>query len=288
VIAVLLLLSTLTIAGLYRVTSPGRAKDILTPLIESSTSVKTAVRDNYKSLRSKARRRTGATFAIPDIGVEVTVSAGVINSSTADELAQRVISEIEKQLYAKGYKGNLPMPRALGVGEERAKAVAATVLSVANKKTHDGILWPMIILAVLTLGVGVIFAVFSRGWGKVMGIGIVFIAGSLPASLMLRIGDEFLWGPSSGVFKGAAHQAIGSAGASMLIIFDIALAAGAVVLLVGVIGGVMSRRTRERVPPFVDLKRPEQAVAGGPPVDAGLSAPVERVDDEGVDIFPPG
>lgn len=279
VVTALLLLATLTVAGLYRVTAPGKAKDILVPLVEGSTSVESLMQDNYRSLRSKARRRTGASFVIPDIGVAVVVKGSVINSLTSDELSNRVITQIEKQLYQSGYKGNLPMPRALGVGEERAKAVAATILSLMNKRTHNDLLWPLIVLAVLTVGFGALFVVFSRGWGKVMGVGIAFIAGSLFGSLLLRIGSEFIWAPSSSIFKGAANLALRTAGASMLTLFDVALGVGAAVLLVGVIGGAVSSKSRDRITPFSELKRPEQAVVGGPPVEPGLSRPLESRED---------
>jgi hypothetical protein len=54
------------------------------------------------------------------------------------------------------------------------------------------------------------------------------------------------------------YQAFQSMGALMLVFFDVALGAGALVLLIGVIGGVFSRRAKKRVPPFLGLQRREE------------------------------
>lgn len=273
IIATLLLFSTLTVAGFYRVTSPGVSLEILEPLVSDATDVREVVEDNYQELRSKARRSKTASFVVPDIGVQVTIQATVINSVTAEELVDRVVSEVAEQIYSRGYEGNLPMPDAQGVGEERAKAVCATLLSLLNKGTHNALLWPMIVLAVLTVAFGVLLAAFCRGWGRALGVGIAIIAATLPSSLFIRLVNEFILTSNTGVFKSASHQALRTVGGTMLMFYDIALAAGALVLLGGVIGVVIARRTRGRVPPFRDLERPEQAVIGGPPVEPGLSTP---------------
>jgi hypothetical protein len=54
--------------------------------------------------------------------------------------------------------------------------------------------------------------------------------------------------------------------------FDIALGVGALLLLVGVIGNTVAKKSRRRVPPFRELEQPDQVVAGGPPVEPGLEA----------------
>lgn len=271
----LLLLATLTVAGFYSVTSPGVSLDIIEPLVSDATEVRELVEENYSDLRAKARRSSSASFVIPDIGVQVTVKATEVNSLSADDLADKVVSEVAEQIYDRGYKGNLPMPDALGVGEMRARAVVATLLSVLNRKTHSDLLWPLIVLAVLAVAFGVMSAAFCRGWGRALGAGIIIIAAALPPSLFLRIANEFVFGSSTGVFKGASHQALRTASGSMLLFYDIALAAGALVLLGGIIGVVVAKKTRGRVPPFLDLARPARAVIGGPPLEPGLSTPAQ-------------
>ncbi|MFH1150116.1 MAG: hypothetical protein V1748_06565, partial [Actinomycetota bacterium] len=51
--------------------------------------------------------------------------------------------------------------------------------------------------------------------------------------------------------------------------YDIALGVGALVLLAGVIGSVVARRTRQRVPPFMDLSRSEALVEEDLMIEAG-------------------
>ena len=185
--------------------------------------------------------------------------------------------EVERQVYSQGYTGNLPTEAARGTGEERAKAVSATVLTEVNKQNHSSLMWVLIISGVLTLAFAVLFAVFCRGWGKVTGMAIVIIAASLPAALSLRVGTEFFWKPgSAGPFKSAMFQSLRSISSLTVVFFDAALALGALVLLVGIIGGIMSRRSRERVPPFVGLQRPEEAVVGGAPLEPGLEITKEE------------
>ena len=94
---------------------------------------------------------------------------------------------------------------------------------------------------------------------------------SVPAGTTLRFAAEaglISHGPL--LFKGAANQAIHGTSAGMVPFYDIALGLGAILLLVGVIGAAVARKTKERVPPFVELKSPEQVVVGGPAVEPGL------------------
>jgi hypothetical protein len=291
VLTTVFLFATLLVAGFYRITGPGIAKQILVPVIEDATQVTQKVTRNYQDLRSRARKSPSATIVIPDIGVTVRVRASQIDSLSAQDLANRVNLEIARQIYSQGYEGDLPMSAAQGVGEERAKAVCATILGVVNQKTHDSLFWPLVILGVVSLVMGVLFIVFCRGWGKAIGAGLVLIVASLSFSLFVRVGNEFIWKQSvSGMYKSAMFQALRDTGSSSVIFFDIALGAGALVLLVGIIGNTIAKRSRRRVAPFRELERPEQVVAGGPPVGPGLEVEekVQKgVPDEFGDLTPP-
>lgn len=271
----LFLLIALTLAGLYRVTGPGAASHILVPVIQKSTNVENAVRDNYQQLKRLARRRGNAEISIPDIGVDITLNGNTIKSLSADALTERVIGDVEKKIYSQGYKGNLPMKYAAGVGEERGKAVSATYLALLNKKTHGGMVWPLVASAGIALAFTIIFLIFCRRWGKATGIGLAIIAASLPGSLIIRIGTGFFWDVNAaGVFRGSMYQALRSTGAMMSAYYDIALAFGALLLLVGVVGGLVARRASHRVPPFLELKRPEESVVGGPSIEMTDAGPL--------------
>jgi hypothetical protein len=291
VLTTVVLFATLLVAGFYRITEPGIAKQVLVPIIEDSTQVTQKVTRNYQELRSRARRSPSATIIIPDIGVTVRVSASQIRSLSAQDLANKVNLEIARQIYQQGYEGNLPMSTAQGVGEERAKAVSATILSVVNKKTHNNLFWPLVILGVVSLVLGVLFIVFCRGWGKAIGAGLVLIVASLSFSLFVRVGNEFIWKQGvSGMYKAAMFQAFRDMGSSSVVFFDIALGAGALVLLVGIIGNTIAKRSSRRVTPFRELERPEQVVVGGPPVEPGLQVEEkiqEGAPDEFSDLKPP-
>lgn len=266
IVAAVLLLATLTFAGFYRVTGPGQANELLVSLINRGTLVKKTVGLDYNDLKSKARARKTVTFLVPGIGVEVVLKGDVISSLNESDLADRVVSEAAKQIYQKGYNGSLPMAKAVGVGEERDKAAVSTMLSLLNKRRHSGLLIPVIVFGALFVVFLVLFIFFCRAWGKVIGPGLVLISATLPVALFLRIANELLWGSSSVVYKGAMNQAFRSISSSTMAFYDIALGAGALVLLVGVIGNVVYKKRRERVPPFMNLERPERPVAGGPPV----------------------
>lgn len=261
-------------AGLYRATGPGAARQVMVPLIENATRVKEYVKENYQDLRTKARKSRTSEIYIPDIGASISIEGSVIVSLSAEDLAERVINELEKQLYSQGYRQSLPMRAAQGAGEERAQATAVTLLSKMNLKTHNALLWPIVIFGVLALALGILLFVFCRGWGKALGLGLALIFGALPGSLLLRAGQQFFWKPGvSGTFKPAANQALRTMSSLALAYFDIALALGALVLLVGVVGAVIARKAAERVPPFRELTEPETMVAGGPAVEPGMQAP---------------
>lgn len=275
ILAAFFLFVTLAIAGSYFVTGSGRSRDALVDLIESGTLVRENVEDNYQELRSKARQRPSAEYVIPDIGVEVRIEGSDITNSNAEDLADIVVGEVAKTIYAEGYQGNLPMEAPKGVGEERARATVSTFLATLNKSTHGNLFWPIIIFAGLTMTFLFLAIFFCRGWGRVYGSGLVVISAALLGSLLLRIGTEFVWGANTADFRGAANQALRSTAAGMVPFYDIALGLGAILVLVGVIGAVVARRAEEREPPFVELKRPEEIVVGGPAVEPGLE-PVEE------------
>ncbi len=285
-LATVMLFLTLLTAGLYRATAPGPASQVLVPLLEDSTAIEKTVKENHRDLQSRARRFRRGNISIPDVGVDVTLKASEINSMSADELANAVIAAAEKQVYQRGNMGDIPTTAARGAGEERAKAVCATIISGLNKSNHSTLLWVLIVCAVLTLAFGALFIIFCSGWGKMIGAGIVLIAASLPASLGLRIGNEFIWKPGSSGYRGAMSAALHELGSSGSIFFDIALALGALLLLAGIVVNVISKKSRERVPPFLELKRPEEAVAGGAPVEPGLEPDLSGRFEEELPLAP--
>ncbi|MBU1671259.1 MAG: hypothetical protein KKF41_05935 [Actinobacteria bacterium] len=267
-----LILLTLTAAGFYRATGPGAARRILQPVLSGATQITEYVEENYQDLRSKARRNRNANIIIPDIGIEVSISASdITESSTSQDLADRVIIEVERKLYGSGYTSDIPMKDARGVGEERAKATDATLLTMVNRNTHGAMLWVMIVVGVLALVFAVIFVLFCRGWGRLTGLGLAIIAGSLPGALLVRAANEFVWtARGSGVpYRAAMSSALHTGGSLMLPYYDIALGVGALVLLAGVIGSLVARRTRQRVPPFMDLSRSEALVEEDLMIEAG-------------------
>lgn len=275
IITAMLVLVTLATAGLYRVTGPGAAKQVLVPLIEDSTRVGDMVREHYQQLKSRARKNAYADIYVPDVGVTLTLKSDVITSLSAEDLTQRVTNEIASLIYRNGYRQSLPMEPARGAGEERAKAICMTVLSKLNKGTHSALLWPVVIFGALAFAFGILFLVFCREWGKALGAGIAIIGGSLPGSLFLRVGQQFLWKSGApGTFKPAANQSLSTMSSMALAYFDIALAFGALVLLAGVIGAVIVRKSRQRVVPFNELE------ATGEPREAPVGDSTGTPDDE--------
>ncbi|MBU4175736.1 MAG: hypothetical protein KJ686_12645 [Actinobacteria bacterium] len=267
ILTTLLLFLVLTTAGLYRISGRGAAQEIAVPVIDIATSARSAVEENYQDLKAKARKKKNAQIMIPDVGVDISVEAETITSLGSEELADSVILEIERQLYNQGYYGDLPMKPAQGVGEERGKATCETFLASLNRKTHQVLVWPLIILGSMALLFAVPFLIFCRGWGKMIGAGVIVVAAALPASIYIRIGCRFLWkGTAAGLYKGVVLQTFRDSGSLMLVYFDIALGVGALLLLVGIVGNLISRKSIERVPPFEDLLEPEEIVVGGPPV----------------------
>jgi len=267
ILASLLLFTSIFLAGLYRVTGPGRAHQILVPLVEDATGVKAAVKNSYKDLRARARGKNNTSFVIPKVGVLVTMSGEMINSLGPEDLANRVSAVVATRLYNNGSSSGIPTKQAFGVGETRSEAVDATLLSILNKRTHNAILVPMIIASGLALAVFILFLIFCHGWGKAIGTGLMIMAATLLASLFIRLASEFTWkAGSTGAYKEAMGAALRTGGSLMVLYYDIALGVGALVLLVGVIGAVVSKRTRERVPPFLDLEM-AKPLTGEPPSD---------------------
>lgn len=259
IVTALLLFAALASAGLYRTTGSGASKGLLLPLLEKATEVREKVKDSYKDLREEAALKKLTTFTIPGIGYELAFQGKQIVDLGSEGLADRVIVAMEKMIYTDGYTETLPMSDPRGVGEERAKAGIATVLATLNGKTHRNLVWPLAIFGGLALIFGIIFIMFCRGWGRVTGPGILLIATTLPTSLFLRAGGELLWSPGAGgAYKGTIYECLRGASSLMVVYFDIALGLGALVLLVGVIGGAIARGSRKRVAPFEELSVAEK------------------------------
>jgi hypothetical protein len=104
VLTTLVLFSTLLVAGFYRVTGSGIAKQILVPVIGDATQVSQKVDKNYQDLRSKARKRPGSTITIPGTGGAVSIAAADINSMSSEDLKNAVNLEVARQIYSNGYR----------------------------------------------------------------------------------------------------------------------------------------------------------------------------------------
>lgn len=281
IIATAFLFMTLLFAGYSRVSSRGAAQDIQVSLIQSVTKVEDSIDENYNELRSKARKDEDSVITVPDVGVDVQVSAEDVLSMDQAELTEAVIAEIQQTIYSQGYKGDLPMKYAQGPGEDRAKAVCVTCLGSLNKGAHDNLFIPIIICGGIFIIFFVLFVVFCRGWGKVIGSGILLICATLPVSLFLRLGGAFFWNSSSAaLYEGAMYNALIDTGSLMVVFFDIVLGAGAIILLVGVVGGTIAGRRKKRVAPFMDLETPQDVVVGGPAVDSSPAVGEEPSEHE--------
>lgn len=256
ILSVLLVLVSLVIAGLYRASGQGATKEIVIPMIENACLIRDEVKDTYQSLLSKAKKYKGGDVTIPNIGIELEIPASEITKLDSEELADKVILEVQRSIYRNGYLGKLPMARAYGIGEERGKAMCETILALLNRHTHANLILPLAITGGLAFLFFLLCLIFSRGWGKVTSAGLILLLGALSGSLLLRAACEFLWKPGqSGVFKGAMNEALSASSVIALPFFDLTLAAGAVFLLVGVIGSIASKRSRNRIPPFLELEQ---------------------------------
>ncbi|MBN2167696.1 MAG: hypothetical protein JW738_00500 [Actinobacteria bacterium] len=270
IITGLFIFTTLLFTGYYRVSGAGAAGEIQSSLILNVTKIESIIDENYTELRSKARKDEDTVITIPDIGVDVEISAEDILSMDEAELTGAVVGEVQKTIYLQGYEGDLPMKYAQGPGEERARAVCVTYLGSLNKGAHENLFIPIIICLGLSIIFFVLFVVFCRGWGKAIGPGVLFICAALPGSLLLRLGGAFFWNPgSAGLYEGAMYQALIDTGSMTVLFFDIILGIGALLLLVGVVGGTIAGRRRRRITPFNELETPQDIVAGGPSVDPG-------------------
>ncbi|MBN1288094.1 MAG: hypothetical protein JXA49_00460, partial [Actinobacteria bacterium] len=193
IIAGLFILMTLLFTSYYRVSGAGPAEEIQSSLILNVTKIESIIDENYTELRSKARKDEDAAITVPDIGVDVEISSEDILSMDEAELTSAVIGEVQKTIYSQGYEGDLPMKYAQGPGEERARAVSVTYLGSLNKGAHENLFIPVIICLGLSIVFFVLFVVFCRGWGKVIGPGVLLICAAFPGSLFLRLGGAFFW-----------------------------------------------------------------------------------------------
>ncbi|MDD5447689.1 MAG: hypothetical protein PHO53_00750 [Actinomycetota bacterium] len=257
IIATIVLLSTLLLGGLYKAMSPEPAKEIVSFLVEKTTEVESAVKENYNELKSKAASAEDEEIPIPGIGMRVSVDPEMIKSLGQEDLAAHVADEVAEKIYSEGYRGELEMKYAQGLGEQRAEAFCTTVLALFNHDARKDIELALIIAGGLSLVFLVVFMLFCGGWGKLLGPGVGIILATFPCSLFLRLAREFLWNSkSAGLFEEGAYHVLNTVGSGSLIIFDVGLALGAVFLLAGIIGSSISRARRSRVPPFQSLTEP--------------------------------
>lgn len=259
IIATLVLLSTLLLGGVYKAMAPGPAKKMVSFLVERTTDVRSTVEENYNELKSKAGSvLDDEEIPIPDIGMRVSVDSEMIKSLGREDLVAYVVDEVAEKIYSEGYKGELEMKYAQGLGEQRAEALCTTVLALFNHDARKDVELALIIGGGLSLIFLVVFMLFCRGWGKLLGVGVGIILATFPCSLFLRLAREFLWTPeSAGLFERGIYYVLNTTGSGSLIIFDVGLAMGALFLLAGIIGSSVSRARRSRVPPFQSLSEPE-------------------------------
>lgn len=282
----LILFIALVVSSLFIITAPGNAKRINAGILKKASLVREVIDDNYLELRSKARRKPQASFLIPDLGIDIFLKGQDIGSLDSEELTEKVITLMARNLYSEGYSAGIPFTTPRGAGEERGKAVCITILSALNGDSHKGMLIPLAIIASVGIAMGLLSVVFSVSWGRVITTALVLVCASFPVSFISRFFTEFVLTGGTGTYKDATHTALRTALTSSIYVFDACLGAGALLLLVGVIGAVVSRKRTERVPPFLELKTtPDLSeefmpAAPVPEEEPGLTPGIEGTEEE--------
>ena len=253
VLATVFLLAALMFAGLYRMSAFGNARKIAKPVLDNVTEIDSIVSENYQEIRNKAKRDEDVEIVIPGLEINVAIEGSQILETDLRGLQDEVMARTLKYVYAKGYKGGLLLEDPAGIGELRGKALLEIIIGVFSKSAHNMLLWPLAITGALAFAFGILLLLFARGWGKAAAVGLVLICVGLPFSFFIRFANEFLWKGDQGGYKQGVQQVLSGAGTMWVIYFDVALAVGAVLLLVGVIGGLVSRRRKRREVPFSEL-----------------------------------
>ncbi len=268
VTAALILFVALVVSSLFIVTVPKNAKRITAGILRDASLVREAIDENYYELRSKAKRKPQTSFLIPDVGIDIFLKGRDIFFFDAEDLTEKVITLMSKSLYSEGYSADIPLKTPRGAGEERAKAICTTMMSSLNNDFHGRTLIPLVVIACVAIAMTALSLAFSVGWGRVITAALIFLCASFPVSFLARFFSEFVLTGGGGTYKDAASGMLRTAISSSVYVFDAVLGAGALLLFIGVIGAVVSRKRMERVPPFLELKTgaelTEQVFPGAP------------------------
>jgi len=167
---------------LYLITSEGAAREahrrIVDALAEGDALFVPERHDDFL-LRAEASE-PGEALRYPDWPVQVTVTREEALASTPESLRTLLLDRSATALYAEG-TGVLRDPEATGEpGRFSAAGIVDSFMDVLREDMHGAAFIAMIVLFLLAAVVGGVVGMLTRGYGRVIAIGIAALAGALP------------------------------------------------------------------------------------------------------------
>jgi hypothetical protein len=140
---------------------------------------------NYDDLHTRAESvEPGEDLALKDWPVPVALTRDEVLNSTPESLRRLLLDRSARRLYDDGAGSALRANDASGdPGRLSAAGVVRSFLDLMRDDVHTASAIVLLILAVVTLGLAGVVVTLTRGYGRLIAIGVAAAAGALPALL---------------------------------------------------------------------------------------------------------
>lgn len=224
----LVLAATLLSLQLYQVTAEGPSRQTLRRAIAATTEIDVLLQRNYDDLQLRAEASdAGEVLTLRDYPINVTLTRDEALGASREELRELLLSRSAAMMYEDGTSllrddgGGRP-------GRFNAAGLIDSFLDVLRDGAHTAFGVTTFVLAALSTLLALTLAALCRGFGRLVAVGAVTVAASLPLLLigllarwssstdgdteyiereMLAIGESLAWLP---IRNGLAFVAFGA------------------------------------------------------------------------------
>lgn len=170
------LMATFLLFNLFWLTSPQNATQIIGFAVAQLSEVDLFLDANYADLIKYAKANPHESLELPEFPVELTLRCADVATMSRDQLRAHILQEASQVVYSQGW------PAAKGEPNENSPFWLKGSISAANLLGRKGhrllrILFP--ITAVCSALLAIVLIRFSRKFGKLMSLGVVFCVASL-------------------------------------------------------------------------------------------------------------
>lgn len=247
------LLALAAVLALYQLTSRDTARNALRRSVAALTEIDGLIDRNYAALQQQAAVTTpGNTVQLPGYPINVPLKPADAQSMSKEQLREKLLDQSADIMYAHGTSPLRSQTKNAGsVGVFSIGGLTDHGLDFLRSRNHDILRVLTFVLAAVSAVLALALAALCRGFGRLVAVGVVTFAASLPVLFFGLAAWLYLRANDSGEYTRQQFASLGADLAWIPLRDGLALAALGVVMLV--LGAVLAAWSDRRAPAYRPL-----------------------------------